>query len=140
MTINPPGPHQPDETTTPKLRTIRRRTITLGVISALSYPVLTGTSRLIHLMSSRDGSAYPAPDPLSDFGIITFVVGLTLTVVLTFVYVALRDWTNPDTRSTTRVRRTILAGLIATPFSFALFAVIIAVINVLLHRSATTGS
>jgi hypothetical protein len=105
----------------------------LAILSALSYPVLAGASWLIQRIMSWGSNTRWERDAISDFGMIVFVTGLTIAVALAIIYVGLRDWADPDTRSAIRARRTVVVGLIATPFTFALLAITITVINTLLH-------
>lgn len=114
-----------------KLRTFLHRTVILGIISLLSYPVLAGTSWLVHLVGNLGKSSSWVSDPISDAGMVIFVGGLTLTAALTITYVGMRDWS--DNRSAARARRTALIGVIAVPFIFALLAITISVINAMLH-------
>lgn len=116
-----------------RLRVFRRRIIRLGVASLLFYPVLAGVSRLIHVIASRDGAAFPVDDPISDVGVYLSVAGLTAVVGLSFVYVGLRDWSNPLTRSRSKAAKTALVGVIATMLAFAVFAILINVANLMLH-------
>lgn len=114
-----------------KLRNLLHRTVILGIISVLSYPVFTGASWLFHLVGNLGKSASWVSDPLSDIGMVIFVGGLTITAALVITYVGMRDWS--ENRSPARARRTALIGVIAVPFTFALLAITISVINALLH-------
>lgn len=69
-----------------RLRAFLHRTIILGIISAVSYPLLTGLSWLIHLVMNRGKPSIWASDFLSDTGIVLFVGGLTITTALSIVY------------------------------------------------------
>jgi hypothetical protein len=114
-----------------KLRTLLHRTVILGIISLLSYPVLAGASWLVHLVRNLGKSSSWVSDPISDAGMVIFVGGLTITAALAITYVGMRDWS--ENRSATRARRTALIGVIAVPFIFALLAITISIINALLH-------
>lgn len=134
MTRKPPEPFQSGKTMTSiRLRTLLRRAILLGVISFLSYPLLTGASWLTHSITSRGSKSPWVSDSLSDTGMVVFAAGLTVTTALIIVYIGLRDWNNPYARSAARARRTVIVGVIAVPFTFALLAITINVVNALLH-------
>jgi hypothetical protein len=123
----PPNEH----TDASSKRTLIRRSIRLGIGSIAAYAVFTGLSRLLHLLTG-DGTPY-TPDLISDLGSYAFVGGMTITVLLSFIYVVQRDWANPDTRSKSRALKTVLIGVIATMLSFAVFATLTAVAGMLLH-------
>lgn len=124
---------------TPRLDRFRWFIAAWTVVSFFTYPLLAllaiGINAVTGLTPTTPSAGFMEHDPLSDVGMYMFMYGMPASVAMTFIYIALRGWSNPLKKSKLQVAGWMLMGTIATCISFTVFTIVLVLMSALIHGS-----
>ena len=114
---------------------LRKRVISLVAISVISYPVLVGLGLLTSLVTVIPAGPRGETSRLfysASMYVTTF--GLTIAVAMGFIYAGAKRWETSLQRSKRKAMIFGVYGTVATLLVFPLFAILLAIVDALVHR------